>query len=104
MGYSFVVTTAILWVMHFIPGMRLRCSEEAEILGIDDAEMGEFAYDYVSLDAELGLDQHPHGVHEVPNEVDGSVPHERRGGHAGPEAVHHKKELTPSGSNEKIAV
>jgi hypothetical protein len=40
--------------MHFIPGCRLRCSEEAEIIGIDDAEMGEFAYDYVGIDAELG--------------------------------------------------
>jgi len=53
-SYSFVVTTLILWVLHFIPGCRLRASEEAEILGIDDAEMGEFAYDYVGLDAEPG--------------------------------------------------
>ena len=42
--------TIILWIMHFIPGLRLRASEEAEILGIDDAEMGEFAYDYVGID------------------------------------------------------
>lgn len=40
--------------MHFVPGLRLRASEEAEILGIDDAEMGEFAYDYVGIEAELG--------------------------------------------------
>jgi len=53
-SYSFVVTTIILWVLHFIPGCRLRASEEAEILGIDDAEMGEFAYDYVGLDQEPG--------------------------------------------------
>lgn len=31
----------ILWIMHYIPGLRLRCSEETEIVGIDDAEMGE---------------------------------------------------------------
>jgi Amt family ammonium transporter len=55
-SYSFVMTTIILWIMHFIPGLRLRASEEAEILGIDDAEMGEFAYDYVGIDAELGHD------------------------------------------------
>jgi len=54
LGYSFVVTTIILWVMHFIPGLRLRSSEEAEIVGIDDAEMGEFAYDYVGIDADIG--------------------------------------------------
>ncbi|TFY56916.1 hypothetical protein EVJ58_g7346 [Rhodofomes roseus] len=54
MAYSFVMTTAILWAMHFIPGLRLRASEEAEILGIDDTEMGEFAYDYVGLDFVAG--------------------------------------------------
>ncbi len=40
--------------MHFIPGLRLRATEQAEILGIDDAEMGEFAYDYVGLEQEIG--------------------------------------------------
>lgn len=40
--------------MHYIPGLRLRASEQAEILGIDDAEMGEFAYDYVGLEQEIG--------------------------------------------------
>ena len=33
--------------MNLIPGLSLRASEEAEIIGIDDAEIGEFAYDYV---------------------------------------------------------
>lgn len=28
--------------MHYIPGLRLRASEEAEIVGIDDAYIGEF--------------------------------------------------------------
>ncbi|PFH47896.1 hypothetical protein AMATHDRAFT_151057 [Amanita thiersii Skay4041] len=54
LGYSFVVTTIILWIMHFIPGLRLRACEEDEIIGIDDAEMGEFAYDYVQLGQDLG--------------------------------------------------
>jgi Amt family ammonium transporter len=40
--------------MHYIPGLSLRANEEAEILGIDDAEMGEFAYDYVGLEQEIG--------------------------------------------------
>jgi len=40
--------------MHFTPGLRLRASEQAEILGIDDAEMGEFAYDYVGEEQEIG--------------------------------------------------
>ena len=82
-AWSFVVTTGILWIMHFIPGLRLRCSEEAEMMGIDEAEMGEYAYDYVASDPELGVNIHPHGLHEVPNEIDGSKALERRGGHVG---------------------
>jgi ammonium transporter, Amt family len=48
------IQTIILWVMHFIPGLTLRTTEEAEILGVDDADMGEFAYDYVGIDQEIG--------------------------------------------------
>ncbi|KAI9512778.1 ammonium transporter AmtB-like domain-containing protein [Russula earlei] len=46
-GYSFVVTTIILWVMDLFPPLSLRCVDEAEVAGIDGYEMGEFAYDYV---------------------------------------------------------
>ncbi|KAF9465420.1 ammonium transporter AmtB-like domain-containing protein [Collybia nuda] len=53
MSYSFVMTTIILWIMHYIPGLTLRVSEEDEIVGIDDAEMGELAYDYVGLEQEI---------------------------------------------------
>jgi ammonium transporter, Amt family len=52
MGYSFVGTCAILFVMNLIPGLSLRCSADAEIIGTDDAEMGEFAYDYVEITRE----------------------------------------------------
>ncbi|KAG1808922.1 ammonium transporter AmtB-like domain-containing protein [Suillus subaureus] len=58
LSYSFVMTTIILWIMHYIPGLRLRCDEETEILGVDDAEMGEFAYDYVGIETELIPPQH----------------------------------------------
>ncbi|EIW55877.1 ammonium transporter [Trametes versicolor FP-101664 SS1] len=78
MSYSFVMTTIILWIMHFIPGLSLRATEEAEILGIDDAEMGEFAYDYVGID--LGAsghdfhdDTHSHGA--LPATTGGREPH-----------------------------
>jgi len=55
LSYSFVVTTIILWVMHYIPGLRIRLNDdEAEIIGMDDAEMGEFAYDYVGIEPEIG--------------------------------------------------
>ncbi|PBP22576.1 ammonium transporter [Diplocarpon rosae] len=52
-AYSFFGTCIILCVMNLIPGLSLRASEEAEILGIDDAEIGEFAYDYVELTREV---------------------------------------------------
>lgn len=43
--------------MHFIPGCRLRLSagnsEEAQIVGMDEYDMGEFAYDYVGLEQEI---------------------------------------------------
>jgi ammonium transporter, Amt family len=45
--YSFGMTCIILFLMNLIPGLSLRASEEAEILGIDEAEIGEFAYDFV---------------------------------------------------------
>ncbi|KAK0206714.1 ammonium transporter [Desarmillaria ectypa] len=51
LGYSFTMTTIILWIMHYIPGLRLRVSEEVEELGIDESDMGEFAYDYIGFDA-----------------------------------------------------
>jgi len=47
--------TVILWIMHFIPFMRLRADENSELIGIDESQMGEFAYDYVGLDSEVPL-------------------------------------------------
>ncbi|KAI1828053.1 ammonium transporter [Xylaria intraflava] len=51
--YSFGITCTILFIMNLIPGLHIRATEEAEILGIDDAEIGEFAYDYVELTREV---------------------------------------------------
>lgn len=52
-AYAFGGTCIILFIMNLIPGLSLRASEESEILGIDDAELGEFAYDYVELTREV---------------------------------------------------
>lgn len=46
-SYSFGMTCIILFVMNLFPSLSLRASEEAEIIGIDEAEIGEFAYDFV---------------------------------------------------------
>lgn len=52
--------------MHFIPGMRLRLSEEvaeqAQAVGMDEWDMGEFAYDYVGLEQEITGDNEGMGV------------------------------------------
>lgn len=61
LSYSFVMTTIILWVMHYIPPLRLRVQEATEIIGIDECEMGEYAYDYVSLETELAKQNYVNG-------------------------------------------
>lgn len=48
-SYSFVMTCVILFIMNFIPGLSLRVSPEEEDMGLDDGQIGEFAYDYVEL-------------------------------------------------------
>lgn len=56
-AYSFFGTCIILAALDFLgkwmPVLKLRASEEEEILGIDDVEIGEFAYDYVELSREV---------------------------------------------------
>lgn len=47
-AYAFVMSALIAVVINYIPGLHLRASEEAELLGMDDDQLGEFAYDYGS--------------------------------------------------------
>ncbi|KAI0505258.1 ammonium transporter [Xylaria bambusicola] len=61
--YSFGGTCIILFIINLIPGLKIRASEEAEILGIDDAEIGEFAYDYVELTREVLTEVENDDVH-----------------------------------------
>ncbi|KAJ5032590.1 uncharacterized protein L3040_009189 [Drepanopeziza brunnea f. sp. 'multigermtubi'] len=48
-AYSFVVSAILAFGINAIPGLHLRASEEAELLGMDDDQLGEFAYDYVEV-------------------------------------------------------
>lgn len=48
-AYAFVVSAILAFVIDKIPGLHLRASEEAELLGMDDDQLGEFAYDYVEV-------------------------------------------------------
>ena len=34
--------------MNLVPGLKLRADEESEVLGMDDAEIGEFAVSSLS--------------------------------------------------------
>ena len=40
--------------MNLVPGLSLRVDREEEELGLDEAQIGEFAYDYVELRREFG--------------------------------------------------
>jgi len=71
-AYSFVVTCIILAVLDlvgkWVPAMKLRASEADEILGIDDVEIGEFAYDYVDSTREVKMaddDEYGPDAHEM---------------------------------------
>jgi len=46
---SFIRTYVILFLINLVPGLSLRVPAEEEELGLDDAELGEFAYNYVEL-------------------------------------------------------
>lgn len=48
-AYTAVVTYILLFIVDHIPGCRLRCHEDSEIVGLDESECGEVSYDYVSL-------------------------------------------------------
>ena len=48
-SYSFVMSALLAFIINLVPGLYLRASEEAELLGMDDDQLGEFAYDYQGL-------------------------------------------------------
>jgi len=48
-AYAFTMSAILALIINHIPGLHLRASEEAELLGMDDDQLGEFAYDYVEV-------------------------------------------------------
>ncbi|KAK3336162.1 ammonium transporter AmtB-like domain-containing protein [Cercophora scortea] len=48
-SYAFVMSAILAKAIDMIPQLHLRASEEAELLGMDDDQHGEFAYDYVEV-------------------------------------------------------
>jgi Amt family ammonium transporter len=69
MAYSFVLSCIILFLLNFIPGLHLRASEQEEIMGMDETEIGEFAYDYVELSRDVvnGLEQDTPAHRDAPS-------------------------------------
>ena len=91
-GWSFSISLLLAYAINYIPGLHLRASEEAELLGMDDDQLGEFAYDYVEVrrdylawtpassdprNGEVDLPQHDrHGIAEQKNMIMGKDPAE----------------------------
>jgi Amt family ammonium transporter len=73
-AYSFIMSAIIAYTINAIPGLNLRASEEAELLGMDDDQLGEFAYDYVEVRRDYlawtpqAKDQYEDGHHIPANE------------------------------------
>ncbi|KAI8624743.1 ammonium transporter [Xylariaceae sp. FL1651] len=73
-SYSFVLTCVILFLMNLIPGLSLRVPPEDEDNGIDDGQLGEFAYDYVELQRHTSDVIASEVIHERSGSSKGSVP------------------------------
>jgi Amt family ammonium transporter len=95
--YSFTVSAILAFVIDKIPGLKLRASEEAELLGMDDDQLGEFAYDYVEvrrdylawtpakgepIDGEHSVPQgERHGIPQHSQMLEGKAPSDNDSGH-----------------------
>lgn len=90
-AYAFVMSAIIAKLIDLVPGLKLRASEEAELLGMDDDQHGEFSYDYVEVRRDF-LAWSPH--REEPAE-DGDVLEPTHGIHE-----HQSMMQTPSFSDE----
>lgn len=59
LAWSFTLTFCLLMFMRllgkFIPALKLRVDEDQEEQGVDDVEIGEFAYDYVERKREVSV-------------------------------------------------
>ena len=101
-GYSFTMSAILAFLINIIPGLHLRASDEAELLGMDDDQIGEFAYDYVEVrrdylawtpsrnkvgEADAGVpDSDRYGIAEHGDMVEGRDPNSEKGSkHSGNE-------------------
>lgn len=52
-AYAVAVTAILCFVINWIPGLQLRLSYEEEEAGVDESQIGEFAYDFVEVRREF---------------------------------------------------
>ncbi|KAI9706526.1 MAG: hypothetical protein M1836_003532 [Candelina mexicana] len=97
-GYAFVMSAILAYIVNYIPGLHLRASEEAELLGMDDDQLGEFAYDYVEVRRDY-LAWTPASQH--PSDKEHGIPQSQRHGIPG----HHDliEGRTPSSESDQKA-
>jgi len=72
--YTFVVTAVICYAINMVPGLQLRATEEAELLGMDDDQLGEFAYDYVEVRRDYLAWTPAKEHHNQPTPIAGELP------------------------------
>ncbi|MBW0518852.1 hypothetical protein O181_058567 [Austropuccinia psidii MF-1] len=73
-AYTFVVTMIILVILNLIPGLGLRANEVAEIIGIDEDELGECAYDYALLERDLENTEYHQELSKISSSIQPSTP------------------------------
>ncbi|KAK4095940.1 ammonium transporter [Parathielavia hyrcaniae] len=78
-AYSFVMTCIILFLMNLVPGLSLRVSAEEEEVGLDDGQLGEFAYDYVEIARHVGGAYTATSSGSPSHSIKGSAPEKRDG-------------------------
>jgi len=103
MAYSFVISAILAYGINYIPGLHLRASEEAELLGMDDDQLGEFAYDYVEVRRDY-LAWTP--AKDEPEKQENPVePHERHGIQEHSQALQgHSPDSSSSHGNEHTGI
>ncbi|GAA6019642.1 hypothetical protein JCM10207_006953 [Rhodosporidiobolus poonsookiae] len=89
-AWTAVISYLTLLIINYIPGLRFRVSEDAEIVGIDEAELGEFAYDYLHLRKDID-DARPSLRGRSPGPAHGM---------SAPESPEGSKEHVPTGNVE----
>ncbi|KAI5481446.1 hypothetical protein MNV49_004202 [Pseudohyphozyma bogoriensis] len=93
-AYTAVMSLILLVIVDYIPGCSLRCSEEAEILGIDEDQCGEVSYDFVQLTRDV----------DAPNEHHEWLNAEKNGGHSSAGGSEHTKEKEAAAAPRESAM